>query len=70
MFVFVFCSIAPMRLVRFPVVMVRLRCDVCERAGSYRLARLAAKYGAEIDLDDLLAKRTQNCAWRDDQQPI
>src|SRR5260370_458840 len=27
---------------------VRLRCDACKRAGSYRLARLAVKYGAEI----------------------
>jgi hypothetical protein len=36
--------------------MVRLRCDVCKRAESYRPARLAAKYGSEIDLDDLLDK--------------
>src|SRR5260370_2404873 len=27
---------------------VRLGCDACKRAGSYRLARLAVKYGAEI----------------------
>jgi hypothetical protein len=42
------------RLVDFPYVLVRLRCDACKRAGSYRLARLAVKYGAEILLDDLL----------------
>jgi hypothetical protein len=41
------------RLVHFPYVLVRLRCDACKRAGSYRLARLAVKYGAEILLDDL-----------------
>jgi hypothetical protein len=29
------------RLVDFPYVLVRLRCDVCKRAGAYRLARLA-----------------------------
>jgi hypothetical protein len=34
-----------MRLVSFPYVMVRLRCDVCKRAGNYRLARLAAMRG-------------------------
>jgi hypothetical protein len=33
---------------RHPYVLVRLRCDTCKRAGSYRLARLAVKYGAEI----------------------
>jgi hypothetical protein len=42
------------RLVDFPYVLVRLRCDTCNRAGAYRLARLAVKYGAEILLDDLL----------------
>jgi hypothetical protein len=31
-----------------PYVLVRLRCDACKRTGSYRLARLAVKYGAEI----------------------
>jgi hypothetical protein len=36
------------RLVDFPYVLVRLRCDVCKRAGAYRLARLAVKYGAEM----------------------
>jgi hypothetical protein len=42
------------RLVDFPYVLVRLRCDACKRGGSYRLARLAVKYGAEILLDDLI----------------
>jgi hypothetical protein len=35
------------RLVDFPYVLVRLRCDTCKRAGSAGLARLAVKYGAE-----------------------
>jgi hypothetical protein len=43
------------RLVDFPYVLLRLRWDACKRAGSYRLARLAVKYGAEILLDDLLS---------------
>ena len=54
------------RLVDFPFVLVRLRCDVCKRSGAYRLARLAAKFGSEILLEDLLARLSSNCAWRDD----
>lgn len=34
------------------------------------LARLAAKYEPEVDLDDLLARLTQDCPWRDDQKPL
>lgn len=54
------------RLVDFPYVLVRLRCDACKRAGAYRLARLAVKYGAEILLDDLLLRLSSDCPWRDD----
>src|SRR5262245_40117703 len=50
------------RLVDFPYVLVRLRCDVCKRAGAYRLARLAVKYGAEILLDDLIVRLSSDCA--------
>jgi hypothetical protein len=44
------------KLVDFPYVLVRLRCNACKRAGAYRLARLAVKFGAEILLDDLLMR--------------
>jgi hypothetical protein len=54
------------RLADFPYVLVRLRCDVCKRAGAYRLARLAVKFGAEILLDDLLVRLSADCPWRDD----
>jgi len=54
------------RLADFPFVLVRLRCDVCRRAGAYRLARLAAKFGSEILLDDLLARLSADCAWQED----
>jgi hypothetical protein len=54
------------RLVHFPYVLVLLQCDACKRAGSYRLARLAVKYGAEILLDDLLLRLSSDCPWRDD----
>ena len=32
-------------LAHYPFVVVRIACRVCSRRGSYRLARLAAKYG-------------------------
>jgi hypothetical protein len=54
------------RLVDFPYVLVRLRCELCKRAGAYRLARLAVKYGSEILLDDLIVRLSNDCPWRDD----
>lgn len=53
-----------MRLSVYPFVVVRLHCHVCGRAGSYRLARLAAKYGAEAELDDVLAGVSADCPAR------
>jgi hypothetical protein len=50
------------RLADFPYVVVRLRCEVCNRAGSYRLARLTAKYGSEILLDELLVRLSSDCS--------
>jgi hypothetical protein len=41
------------RLVDFPYVLVRLRCDTCKRAG-------------EIPLDDLLVRLSADCPWRDE----
>lgn len=54
------------RLSDYPWVVVRLRCRYCQRQGSYRLARLAAKFGAEIGLEDLLDKLAFDCPWRRD----
>ena len=66
-FLFVLMAAMPVRrLVDFPYVLVRLRCDVCKRAGAYRLARLAVKYGAEILLDDLIVRLSADCPWRDE----
>jgi hypothetical protein len=47
-------------------VLVRLRCDTCKRAGSYRLPRLAVKDGAEILLEDLLMRLSADCPWHDE----
>jgi hypothetical protein len=55
---------ASRRLVHFPYVLMRLRCASCKRAGSYRLVRLAVKYGAEILLEDLLVRLSADCPWR------
>ena len=40
----------------YPYVVVRIRCDSCNRAGSYRLARVAAAFGADADMADVLTK--------------
>lgn len=52
------------RLVEYPYVLVRIACRYCHRDGSYRLARLAAKFGAEIPLDQLLDRIALDCPWR------
>jgi hypothetical protein len=55
----------PDTLATYPYVTVRVGCRGCERKGSYRLARLAAKYGAEITLDELLERLAGDCPdWR------
>jgi hypothetical protein len=51
------------RLTFYPFVVVRIACRVCSRSGSYRLARLAAKFGPEITLRDL-TDRSYDCLWR------
>lgn len=57
-----------MRLVEYPYVLVRFRCDVCRRSGQSRLARLAHKYGCEMDLEELALRMTRDCPWRDDRR--
>jgi hypothetical protein len=51
------------RLAFFPYVLVRIRCAHCSRRGAYLLARLAAKYGPEITLDELLVRLTADCQY-------
>ena len=51
-------------LAHYPFVVVRIACRVCPRKGSYRLARLAAKYGPEISLRDLAERFSYDCMWR------
>lgn len=49
------------RLSSYPYVVVRFACAGCTRKGSYRLARLAAKFGAEMPLTDVLAALSADC---------
>jgi hypothetical protein len=51
-------------LAHYPLVVVRIACRVCSRRGSYRLARLAAKFGPEISLRDLTDRFSYDCLWR------
>jgi hypothetical protein len=48
-------------LAHYPFVVVRIRCRVCARKGSYRLARIAAKHGPEITLRYWTAFRMIAC---------
>jgi hypothetical protein len=53
----------------YPFVVVRIACEACARSGSYRLARLAAKYGAEIAMPDLLKQLTLDCRFNNPRHP-
>ncbi|MCS0501360.1 hypothetical protein [Ancylobacter mangrovi] len=57
------------RLSDFPYVTVRLHCARCERFGAYRLARLAACYGPEIDLHELVRRLSSDCRHRHESHP-
>jgi hypothetical protein len=56
-----------MRLVDYPYIVVRFRCDLCKRTGQSKLARLAAKYGCETTLDAMAERMTRDCPWRSDK---
>jgi hypothetical protein len=46
----------------FPWVIVRIECPLCpHRKGQYRLVRLAEKYGADVQLRDLLDRIAFDC---------
>lgn len=53
-----------MRLRDFPYVSVRFACRDCPRRGRYRLAVLAEQFGADADLDDVLAEISSSCRQR------
>lgn len=52
-------------LAEFPYVVVRVACTFCpKRNGSYRLARLAAKFGPETPLAEVLERIAFDCPYR------
>ena len=57
------------RLSDFPYVVVRLQCPRCERYGAYKLARLAARFGPEIELGELIKALSQDCYHRRETHP-
>jgi len=56
-------------LAYYPFITVRLACTRCTRRGSYRLARLAEKYGADIHMKDLLGYLAGDCRWWSPRHP-
>ena len=52
-----------MRLSNYPWVVVNVDCRFCPRKGRYRLARLAAKFGPETDLEAVLEAVAFDCKW-------
>jgi len=52
-------------LLTYPYVVVRLACRYCARVGAYRLVRLAAKFGCEARLADVVIRLAADCPhWR------
>jgi hypothetical protein len=50
-----------MRLRDYPYVVVRFACRHCPRIGRYRVAVLAERYGADVDMEDLLEAVSASC---------
>ncbi|ACL62322.1 hypothetical protein [Methylobacterium nodulans] len=58
-------ALEPRSLASYPYVVVRVACTLCpHRQGTYRLARLAAKFGPEMGLDEVLDRIAFDCPWR------
>jgi hypothetical protein len=57
------------RLKDYPYVMVRFACRDCPRLGRYRLAGLAERFGADADLEDVLAAISANCPRQRESHP-
>ena len=52
------------RLLFYPYVVVRVACSRCARSGSYRLTRLAERYGSNISMPELLDALSADCRFR------
>ena len=58
-----------MRLSSYPYVVVRIACTKCARAGAYRLARLADRYGAEAAMNSVLTMLSADCKLAEQRRP-
>ncbi len=54
-----------MRLSSYPYVIVRVACTRCPRHGSYRLARLADRYGSEMTMPHMIELLSADCKKRE-----
>ena len=54
----------PRRLSQYPHGRLTVVCTQCRRRGSYSVARLAVRFGAEVELDVLLMSLTASCPWQ------
>ena len=61
--------IGSLSLGEFPLDVVRIECERCNRAGSYRLGGLVERFGADIALPDLLMALAQCERRRDFSRP-
>jgi hypothetical protein len=61
---FMLRSYPRMRLLDYPYIMVRFACRECPRAGRYRLAALAERFGADADMRDVLEAVSSSCRAR------
>lgn len=61
----------PDTLANYPYVVVNVRCRLCSRQGSYRLAKLADRYGAWMSTPALLEALAGDCKyWGRPRHPI
>ncbi len=59
----------PPRLRDYPYVVVRFACHDCLRAGRYRLAVLAERFGAEMPMVDVLSAISADCRRSRERHP-
>jgi|SRR4051794_16559746 hypothetical protein len=57
------------RLKDYPYVAVRFACRDCPRLGRYRLAVLAERFGAEAELENVLAAVSASCPRHRESHP-
>jgi hypothetical protein len=61
---------ASLTVANYPSVVLEVACARCpERRGVYRLARLAERYGAEMELSELVRRLSADCLLQDPPNP-